>query len=184
MIDPLPSRGALRRFALVLMLGLAVALAALAPRFAHAAGRGGAPAPSIYAPGWQAGAPAIGAAQAWGAGSRAVAEAYRWLGSANPTGTIGPWCADFVSFVFQRVGLRGLANRTAASALNYGPHVAEPRRGDLVVMATRRGAAGHVGIVDAVNADGSVTIVSGNWSRRVARSIVARAAVTAFIAVR
>jgi hypothetical protein len=29
-----------------------------------------------------------------------------------------------------------------------------------------------------------VTIVSGNWSRRVARSIVARAAVTAFIAVR
>jgi hypothetical protein len=59
-----------------------------------------------------------------------------------------------------------------------------PRRGHLVAIRTRRGPAGHVGIVERVNPDGSVTIVSGNWSRRVARSIIPRRSVTACIAVR
>lgn len=150
---------------------------------AEAAGRSGLTPQEVYAPSWQAGAPAIAGQAAWGAGSRAVAEAERWLGSVNPTGTIGPWCADFISFVFQRVGLKPLPNRLAASTLAYGAHVADPHPGDLVVIRTRRGYAGHVGIVESVNADGSVTIVSGNSRHRVRRSVVPRGAVTAFVAV-
>jgi cell wall-associated NlpC family hydrolase len=69
----------------------------------------------------------------------------------------------------------------AASALSYGPHVSNPRPGDLVVMRTRRGAAGHVGIVVGVEPDGSIEIVSGNWSHHVARAVISRRSVTAFV---
>ena len=87
-------------------------------------------------------------------------------------------------FLAQATGRPPLANRLAASALAYGPHVASPQPGDLAVMATRRGAAGHVGIVEDVLPDGSVAIVSGNWGRRVARGVISRRSVMAFIAVR
>ncbi len=50
------------------------------------------------------------------------------------------------------------------------------------MIRTRRGAAGHVGIVVAdLGAD--VEIVSGNWSHRVARARIPRRAVTAFVRV-
>lgn len=150
---------------------------------AEASGRAGPPGPSLYAPSWQDGAPVIVGRAAWGAGSPAAAEAYRWLGSANPTGTVGPWCADFISFVFHRVGMKPLANRMAASALSYGPHVANPRPGDLVVMRTSRGWAHHVGIVSRVETDGTVWMISGNYGRHVAEAHAPRGGVV-FVAVR
>ncbi|MGA2495268.1 MAG: hypothetical protein ABSF67_20390, partial [Roseiarcus sp.] len=122
----------------------------------------------LYAPSWQDGAPAIVGRAAWGAGSRAVAEADRWLGSANPTGTIGPWCADFISFVFERVGMKPLPNRLAPSALRYGAPDSAPHEGDLVVTAH------HVGLVAHVYGDGSFDMVSGNYGRRVAAAHLAR----------
>jgi len=185
MIDALPSRGAVRRFVLVAALGLAVIVAGLAPRLAHAGGRDGLTPLEFYAPGWRDGAPAIaagaawrGAAATWRAGGDVVAEASRWLGSANPTGTIGPWCADFVSFALRRVGLPPLPNRLASSALRYGPQTNAPQRGDLAVMAH------HVGFVAGVEADGSIELLSGNYGRRLARARLPRAAFLAFIAVR
>jgi uncharacterized protein (TIGR02594 family) len=147
-------------------------------------GRGGLSSPSLYAPDWQHGAPAIAGRAAWRAGSQVVAEAARWIGSGKFTRQPGPWCADAVSAWLQNVGKPPLANRMAASALSYGPHVSNPSPGDLVVVRTRRGYAGHVGVVEGVNTDGSVRIISGNWSRRVARGVVSREQVTAFIAVR
>lgn len=113
-----------------------------------------------------------------------VAEAARWLGSGNMTGTIGPWCADAVSFWLRRTGHRPLANRLAASALSYGPLLPSPRVGALAVMSTRRGRYGHVGIVEAIELDGSIRLISGNWGHRVARSIVARRTIVAFVEVR
>ncbi len=113
----------------------------------------------------------------------ALVEAARWLGAHNPTGTVGPWCADFVSFVLRRVGLRPLAGRLAADALRYGPRLAGPQVGALAVMGTRRGWAGHVGFVEGIEADGSIVLLSGNWGGRVARSVAPRSAVTAFVAV-
>jgi len=188
MPDPLLSRDALRRVALTLALALVVVLAALAPRAAHAADRAGPPPPSIYAPAWQAGAPAIAARAAWrGAavgicsGADLVAEAARWIGSGKFTGLPGAWCADAISAWLRATGRPPLSNRMAASALAYGSHVANPRPGDLVVMRTRRGYAGHVGVFVGLAAAGDVEIVSGNWGRRVARSVISRRSVTAFV---
>ena len=112
-----------------------------------------------------------------------VALAESHLGEGNFIGTIGPWCADFVSAILRAAGRKPLASRLAASALAYGPHEATAKPGDLVVMRTRRGPAGHVGIVVADRGEASVEIVSGNWSHRVARSTIPRRAVTAFIRV-
>ena len=111
---------------------------------------------------------------AQGGGQSIVAEAERFLGAGNVTGTRGPWCADFASLVLRLTGRRPLANRTALSALAYGPHVSRPRPGDLVVLR------GHVGFVVA-DEGRVVRIVSGNWSHRVALGIVPRASVIAFV---
>ncbi len=113
-----------------------------------------------------------------------VAEAARWIGAGKFTPLPGPWCADAVSFWLRAIGKPPLANRLAASALSYGPRVAAPRAGDLAVMRTRRGRAGHVGIVEGVEPDGSIVLISGNWANRVARSVVPRWLVVAFVAVR
>ena len=113
-----------------------------------------------------------------------LAEATRWLGSGNMTGMAGPWCADAVSFWLRRTGHRPLANRLVASALDYGPRLASPQVGALAVIRTRRGAAGHLGLVEGVEPDGSIRLVSGNWGHRVAQAIVSRNAVTAFVEVR
>ncbi len=117
-------------------------------------------------------------------GSDVLAEAARWLGSGNMTGTIGPWCADAVSFWLRRTGHRPLANRLAASALGYGPHLAAPRIGALAVMRTWRGLYGHVGLVEGVSPDGSIDLLSGNWGHRVARSLAPRWTIVAFVEVR
>ncbi len=155
-----PLWGSLAVFAVVTCLCLSGA--------AEAGGRGGLTPQDVYAPGWQDGAPAIAAGQAWGGASRVVDEATRWLGQANPTGTVGPWCADFVSFVLRRVGLPPLPNRLAASAYRYGTRVDAPRVGDLAV------APHHVGFVAGVEPDGSIRLLSGNWNRRVAEATVGR----------
>ena len=178
-----PLRGSLAAFALLMAVCLSGAAAA--------DGRHGLLPQDMNAPAWQDGAPTIVGRAAWGAGaatwrtgSDLVAEAARYVGSGKFTQLPGAWCADAVSFWLKATGRAPLANRMAASALAYGPHVASPRPGDLVVVRTRRGYAGHVGIVERINADGSIEIVSGNWSRRVARARSGRGQVTAFVAVR
>ena len=157
----------------------AMLLACATPALAN--GRAGPPPPSIHTPGWRVGAPAMAATAAWRTGSSLVDEARRRLGSPKFTGLPGPWCADAVSAWLRDAGKPPLANRMAASALDYGPHVSSPAPGDLVVMRTRRGPAAHVGIVEGVNADGSVRIISGNWRRMVAEADIPRSSVTAFI---
>ncbi len=133
--------------------------------------------------GWQEQARGEFAARALPSGD-VLAVARRWLGSGKMTPLPGPWCADFVSLVLRLAGHPPLAGRLAADALRYGTRVASPRPGDLVVMRTRRSLAGHVGIVEGLEGDGSVRIISGNWGRRVARAIVPRAQIVAFVEVR
>ena len=148
---------------------------------AEANGRAG---PSILAPSaplWDRGAPAMATRFAWATGSDLVAEAARYVGSGKFTGLPGAWCSDAVSVWLRATGRAPLANRMAASALVYGPHVSNPSPGDLVVMRTRRGPAGHVGIVEGVEADGSIDIISGNWSNHVAHGVISRGQVTAFV---
>lgn len=121
------------------------------------------------------------AAQEWrGAEAPAVhndvlAEASRWIGRGNITGKRGPWCGWFASLVLTRTGHRALPSGLASSALSYGRRVRDPRPGDLAVMSH------HVGFVAGVEPDGSILIISGNWNNRVARAVVPRAVVVAFV---
>jgi hypothetical protein len=89
-----------------------------------------------------------------------------------------------VSFWLRRTGHPPLANRLVASAFAYGPRLAGPQVGALAVIRTRSGSAGHLGLVEGVELDGSIRLVSGNWGHRVALATVSRNAVTAFVDVR
>lgn len=80
------------------------------------------------------------------------------------------WCAIFTQWVFAQVGGSGLIPRTAYTPTYYSWFVTNggagkvPRPGALVFYdwpdSIRR--IQHVGIVEAVNADGSITTIEGN----------------------
>jgi uncharacterized protein (TIGR02594 family) len=117
-------------------------------------------------------------------GGDVVAEAARWVGSGKFTRQPGPWCADAVSAWLERSGHRPLEGRMASSALAYGPRLGRPEVGALAVLGSRRGWASHVGVVSAVDRDGTIHLISGNWGHRVAEAVVSRVSVIAFVAVR
>jgi uncharacterized protein (TIGR02594 family) len=112
-------------------------------------------------------------------GSGIISLAMRFLGAGNVAGTRGPWCADFAAMVLKKTGHRPLANRTAASALSYGPRTSNPKPGDLIVLGGRHGAS-HVGFFAGWDR-GRVVMVSGNWSHRVSRAVISLRSVSAFI---
>jgi len=153
-------------FAAAMLLACAVS--------AHANDRAGPPPPSIYAPSWREGAPAIAASAAWRTGSSLVDEARRRLGSPKFTGLPGPWCADAVSAWLRGVGKPPLASRFAGAALSYGaPGDGSP--GNLAVFMGRHGAY-HVGVVIAERGS-MVEVVAGNsvsWGHRVGVSWLPR----------
>jgi hypothetical protein len=88
-----------------------------------------------------------------------------------------PWCAYFVSWVAQQAGMplgdhgQGLGYvgdiwnwaQSTARAIPNGPGV-RPNPGDLIVFGDH-----HVGIVEQVNADGSIQTIEGNYSDKVSR---------------
>jgi len=111
-----------------------------------------------------------------------VVVAERYLGMSNFTGLPGAWCAWAVSAWLRATGRPELSNGLAASALAYGPLELHARRGDLVVMRTRRGPYGHVGVVVADEGQ-EIEIISGNWLHRVARARIRRRSVSALVRV-
>jgi hypothetical protein len=91
---------------------------------------------------------------------------------------VGPWCAYFTSWAAREAGiplgeqgqgfgsvdaLYGWAQRTGRAVPN-GPGVV-PRPGDLIVWDE------HVGVVESVQADGSVATIEGNSTDRVSRRV-------------
>ncbi len=153
------------------LFALLLTVYACAP--AEASGRGGPPREA-----GEFASPSAAGATPW------LAEAVRWVGSGKFTHLPGPWCADAVSAWLSAAGRPPLASRMAASALGYGPRLSGPRVGALAVIHTRRSLAGHVGFVEGIEPDGSIALISGNWGHRVARSIVARGNIVAFVEVR
>ncbi len=115
----------------------------------------------------------------WRGASGLATEAARYIGSGKFTRLPGAWCADAVSAWLTATGHPPLANRMAASALTYGPHVV-PRPGALAVLG-HNGRAYHVGVVAGVESNGSIDLISGNWSHRVSRATLPRSAFLAFI---
>src|ERR687890_145070 len=90
---------------------------------------------------------------------------------------IGPWCAYFVSWAAQQAGapvgesgqgfgsvsaLAGWAQRTGR--WNPATSGVKPNPGDLIVWGGQ-----HIGIVESVDADGSINTIEGNSSNMVTR---------------
>lgn len=87
-----------------------------------------------------------------------------------------PWCAYFVSYICRQAGVPigpGGAGMGYVPAITdwarqtgkFVPPSGQVRPGDLILF----GGAGHIGIVESVNADGSLTTIEGNHSDRVDR---------------
>jgi cell wall-associated NlpC family hydrolase len=123
------------------------------------------------------------------AGSRALSAAQTQIGQAEqPPGsndgpgiamyrsavegayTGAPWCAYFVSWAAAQAGApigdrgQGLGSVAAITdwASRTGRLVSQPQPGDLILFGTE-----HVGIVQSVNPDGTLTTVEGNASNAV-----------------
>jgi len=83
-----------------------------------------------------------------------------------------PWCAYFVSWAAAQAGApigdhgQGLGSVAEITdwARATGRLVSQPQPGDLILFGTS-----HVGIVESVNPDGSMTTVEGNASNAVSR---------------
>jgi hypothetical protein len=85
-----------------------------------------------------------------------------------------PWCAYFVSWAAAQAGAptgdggkgEGSVEGIAGWAQRTGRLTSTPQPGDLILFGTR-----HVGIVESVNADGTLTTVEGNSSDGVHRRV-------------
>jgi uncharacterized protein (TIGR02594 family) len=111
-------------------------------------------------------------------GSRLVAEARRWIGT-NPTTRATLWCARFMNFVLERLGLPGTESDLAKSFASYGKPLEKPKVGAIAVMNRKGG--GHVGVVSGFDKDGDPIIISGNYSRRVAEAVYARSRIITYV---
>ena len=99
-------------------------------------------------------------------GTGLVAEARRYVGT-NPTGRSRLWCGHFMNMVLERSGHRSSGSNMARSFASYGTRISGPQVGAIAVMS-RGKRGGHVGVVSGIDANGNVTVISGNHGRRVA----------------
>jgi uncharacterized protein (TIGR02594 family) len=111
--------------------------------------------------------------------TRIVAEARRWIGT-NPTTRATLWCARFMNFVLERLGLPGTSSDLAKSFASYGKRLEGPKVGAIAVM-NRGKSGGHVGVVSGFAKDGDPIIISGNHSRRVAEAVYDRSRIFAYV---
>lgn len=87
-----------------------------------------------------------------------------------------PWCAYFVSYIAKQAGVpigpngdgMGYVPAITSWAKQTGKFISpssQVRAGDVILF----GGSGHIGIVERVNPDGSLTTIEGNHSDRVDR---------------
>jgi uncharacterized protein (TIGR02594 family) len=79
--------------------------------------------------------------------------------------TVTPWCAGFVDAILGISGKKRLNTLWAKDFLKYGEPVAQPEKGDIVVLS-RAGGGGHVGFFEryatAVDGKQYVAVLGGN----------------------
>jgi uncharacterized protein (TIGR02594 family) len=107
-----------------------------------------------------------------------IAEARRWIGT-NPTGKARLWCARFMNFVLERLGLKGTGSDLAMSFRHYGHSLSGPQVGAIAVLSRRGG--GHVGVVSGIDANGNPIIISGNHGGRVSEGAYSPSRVVAYV---
>ena len=88
------------------------------------------------------------------------------------------WCAVAVNGALVNCGFPSTRSALARSFTRYGTRLAKPVRGAVVVFPRGKNPLyGHVGIIEDVNADGTVTVVNGNVSNMVRRSVFRTASI-------
>jgi uncharacterized protein (TIGR02594 family) len=115
----------------------------------------------------------------FGGGSGIVAQARQYVGT-NPTGMGALWCARFMNMVLEKSGRRGTGSNMASSFANFGSRVSGPQVGAIAVMS-RGKRGGHVGIVSGIDASGNPIVISGNYNRRVAETVIPRGRIYAYV---
>lgn len=85
-----------------------------------------------------------------------------------------PWCCSFIWWIFKAAGASNLfydGKKTAycPTVESYYKSIGQwyntPKVGDLALFDfTGKGIAGHIGIVESVNANGTITTIEGNTS--------------------
>lgn len=98
----------------------------------------------------------------------------KWYYGKDVSGAAYPWCCAFISWLFYKANAQKLL--CGGSKVTYCPNVESYARkngqwytvgkvGDLVLFDfSLKGIAGHIGIVEKVNADGTYTTIEGNTS--------------------
>ena len=78
------------------------------------------------------------------------------------------WCAAFLNSVLGASGIKGTGSLMAQSFLRFGTAVKAPTKGDIVVFerGEKGSGQGHVGIITAINKNGSLQVLGGNQSNR------------------
>ncbi len=112
-------------------------------------------------------------------GGGLVAQAGQYIGT-NPTGMGALWCARFMNMVLEKTGRRGTGSNMANSFANYGSRVSGPQVGAIAVMS-RGKRGGHVGIVSGMDSKGNPIVISGNYNRRVAETVIPRGRIYAYV---
>lgn len=89
-----------------------------------------------------------------------------------------PWCAAFVGFCLENVGIVSSRFESARSYLTWGQRLDKPVHGCVVVF-TREGG-GHVGFLVGVTRDGRLLVLGGNQGNEVSIRSFPRARVTGY----
>lgn len=94
-------------------------------------------------------------------------------GGVNLDPAVTAWCAAFVNATLAQSGQQGTGSNMARSFLEWGQAVdpGQVAPGDVMVLprGDPNGPYGHVGIVEVVNPDGTVTLIGGNQGDAVSR---------------
>lgn len=89
-----------------------------------------------------------------------------------------PWCAGFVGFVFESVGIKSTRSGLALSYQNWGVSLKSPAVGCVVTF--KRTGGGHVGFVVGKDQQGNIMVLGGNQSDAVNIKPFATARVTSY----
>ena len=93
-----------------------------------------------------------------------------YLGSCNGFGSNTPdsisWCGSFANYIVEKSGFEGTGSAMASSWYNWGSPTSNPQPGDIAISPDGH----HVGIVESIEG-GVITIISGNYSNKVAESV-------------
>ncbi|MFT2213068.1 TIGR02594 family protein [Rhizobium giardinii] len=71
-----------------------------------------------------------------------------------------PWCAGFIGFVLESVGIASTRSGMARSYENWGVKLTRPAVGCVVTF--KRAGGGHVGFVTSSDAGGNIMVLGGN----------------------